>query len=100
VTFSKTMAALAKRLLAWDENWPELRIAIFRDCEIPNSWEIKPWAFIPKQHHDALKTRIAGLSTDDRSEDMMPYPRITYLESVVPWAYNEDRLVDALVDEA
>jgi len=91
---------LAKRLLAWDEHWPELQKAIFRDCNIPNSWVIQPWAFIPKQHYDALKRNIASLSIGGRTEDMMPYPRITYLESVVPWAYNEIRLNDSLEDKA
>ena len=37
VTYSKTMASLAKRLLAWNECWPELVQALVRDCGVPNS---------------------------------------------------------------
>ena len=96
VTYSKTMAALAKRLLAWDAHWPELREAILRDCGIPQSWSIQPWVFIPKQYCDSLKIGISDLSADSRPDDMMPYPRITYLESVVPWAYKEDRMDDLI----
>lgn len=100
VTYSKTMSALAKRLLAWDGHWTELRDAISRDCNIPSFWSIQPWAFIPKQRHETLSKSIQILSEPKRSKDMMPYPRITYLEKVVPWSYDEDRRHDELAPEA
>lgn len=87
VTYSKTMAALAKRLLAWNANWDELKAALVRDCNIDESWAIQPWAFIPEQYVDALKGRIVTLMEEGRDESAMPYPRITHLESVVPWNY-------------
>lgn len=101
VTYSKSMAALAKRLLAWDSNWTELREAISRDCGIPRSWAIQPWVFIPEKYSATLKTRIVDLTAGERTETAMPYPRITFLESVVPWNYvTWDRKVSALENEA
>jgi hypothetical protein len=101
VTYSKSMAALAKRLLAWDDHWPELRVAICRDCGISDNWAIQPWAFIPKDYTDALKSRIVKLNEPGRLDYSMPYPRITHLESVVPWNYvTWDRKVEALEDQS
>ena len=101
VTYSKSMTALAKRLLAWDSHWAELREAILRDCGIPHTWSIRPWAFIPEKYCEALKTRIASLAEESRAAEAMPYPRITYLESVVPWNYiTWDRKVTELENEA
>ena len=100
VTYSKSMAALAKRFLAWDKHWSALRTAIIRDCGIPPAWSIQPWAFIPEKYCEALKSRIIILTEDGRAEDAMPYPRITYLESVVPWNYiTWDRKVTTLGNE-
>lgn len=95
------MAALAKRLLAWDSNWNELRTALSRDSGIPDTWAIQPWAFIPEQYSEALKKRIALLGGGGRPAEAMPYPRITYLEQVVPWNYvTWDRKVTALENDA
>ena len=97
VTYSKSMAALAKRFLAWNENWAELRSAVSRDCGVPDSWTIQPWAFVPKAYSDVLRAKIDALPSDQNSESGMPYPLITHLESVVPWEYvTWDRKVAAL----
>ncbi|MBU2676472.1 MAG: hypothetical protein KJP16_05260 [Gammaproteobacteria bacterium] len=97
VTYSKSMTGLSRRLLAWDEHWKELRNALARDCGIPESWQVQPWAFIPKGYDEALKSRIAPLSGIERGADAMPYPLITFLENVVPWNYvTWDRKVVAL----
>ncbi len=100
VTYSKSMSALSKRLLAWDANWEELRRALERDCGIPISWTIQPWAFIPEDFCEALKSRITLLDSDERDGNAMPYPQITLLESVVPWKYEtEDRKDTAFEDK-
>ena len=100
VTYAKSMSALSKRLLGWDSNWEELCIAIARDCGIPGSWSVQPWAFVPERYSEALKSRIAPLANVERGEDAMPYPRITFLESVVPWNYvTWDRKVTAMENE-
>jgi len=100
VTYSKTMSGLAKRLLAWNEHWPELKAAIRRDCGIPESWQIKPWAFIPETYHAALKAKIRTLESAENDGSSMPFPKVTYLEDVVPWKYvTWDRKVSELEDE-
>jgi hypothetical protein len=101
VTYSKTMAALAKRLLAWDANWDELKAAIVRDCMVPETWTIRPWAFIPEEYVDVLNERIAVLAEAGRPDNSMPYPLVTHLEKVVPWNYvTWDRKVTALENDA
>ena len=101
VTYSKTMSALAKRLLAWSTNWLEVQEALRRDCAIPDSWAVQPWVFIPEKYHESLKSRITELAEENRPQNAMPYPRITYLESVVPWNYvTWDRKITDLEDEA
>lgn len=100
VTYSKTMSALAKRLLSWNENWSEFQRALWRDCGIPSTWRVQSWAFIPEVHAPALKAKIALLESPNESEECMPYPKITYLENVVPWKYvTWDRKVADLEDE-
>ncbi len=100
ITYSKTMSALAARLLSWSSNWAEIRQALVRDCGIPATWQIKPWVFIPKAYHDALKRRIGPITNKQMDAGAMPAPLITYLESVVPWQYKTwDRKLAALEEE-
>lgn len=82
VTFSKSLGGLAKRLQAWDENWPQICQAIRQKSAIPSSWIIQPWLFIPEQPKQALLAKLGSIQ--------MPQPRLTWLESVVPWNYNSD----------
>jgi hypothetical protein len=70
------------RLEAWDGRWPLICQAIRQTSAIPDSWLIQPWLFIPEARKQAL---LAGLHCSQ-----MPQPRITWLESVVPWNDNSD----------
>lgn len=84
ISYSKSMAALLKRLEGWNANWLPLRGALVRDCCLPDHWQVRPWVFIPNQCRDLLekgRTRFSGTGA------LMPYPRITDLEEVVPWKY-------------
>lgn len=100
VTYSKSMSALATRLISWSRHWQEIRHALSRDCGIPATWHIKPWAFIPTEYHDALKKRLAAIPLREADEHAMPPPLITYLESIVPWKYKSwDRKLAALEQE-
>ena len=100
VTYSKSMSALATRLISWSTHWPEIRQALFRDCGVPATWQIKPRAFIPLEYHETLKKRLAAISHRDDDEHAMPPPLITYLESIVPWKYKSwDRKLEALEQE-
>lgn len=87
VTYSKSMSALSNRLLAWSIHWGELVAALKRDCRIPDDWQIEPWVFIPEKYSPALKRKIISLADDHNSINGMPYPRIIFLEDVMPWKY-------------
>ena len=93
VTFSANLSGLLQRLSAWDACWPQFRKAIERDCSIPDTWDIRPWIFIPADRHSIL--------TAKHHPTQMPKPRVTHLESVVPWKYSSDsRIHDAIVHES
>jgi len=87
ITYSTTMHSLLARLQGWEENWAELRAAVFRDSAIPESWQIQPWVFIPAKCHPAFKKKFALLTPTIGASIHMPTPRVTCLEAVVPWKY-------------
>lgn len=101
VTYAKAMSPLARRLISWSKCWPELEEALRRDSHIPESWQIKPWVFIPENHRTLLEQRIITLENPPQPAIAMPYPKITYLENVVPWRDARwEKKVAALEDEA
>jgi len=92
VTYSRTLQSLITRLQAWQKYWPELRNAIARDCSVPSSWSVQPWLFIPNEHRDKLKVKLEAVGIVETTTYTMPYPKITDLETVLPWKYsNWDR---------
>jgi hypothetical protein len=102
VTYSATMQSLISRLTAWRRHWPMLVSAIRRDCGIPSDWTVSPWVFIPAKYKDKFLERFQALNSPDNSSSEMPTPRITRLESTLPWEYliTWNRKVDALEDDA
>jgi hypothetical protein len=89
ITYSTTMHSLLARLQGWEENWAELRAAVFRDCRIPpEGWQIQPWVFIPEKCHPVFKKKFALLTPTIGTSIHMPTPFVTYLEEVVPWKYS------------
>jgi hypothetical protein len=91
VTYSKTLQALIKRLKAWDNNWLPLREALIRDCGIPKDWNVEPWVFIPKSRHEKLRNLDGFIN--------IPTPRVTYLESIPPWLYEEDNRTSDMLEK-
>lgn len=101
VTYSRTLSALLERLEAWSRHWVALRQAMVRDCFVPEEWELRPWLFIPKDHNKVLDTKLPTLVALGDGLSQMPKPRVTHLESVVPWKYrNWDRKKDAVESDA
>jgi hypothetical protein len=97
VTYSTTLHSLLARLQGWENNWAELRAAIFRDSKIPEDWPIQPWVFIPKELHPVFERKFPLLKRTSGASVHMPTPLVTHLESVVPWKYRSwDRNSDAL----
>lgn len=94
VTYSSSASALIKRLHAWKANWPELKLALQRDCAIDPAWRVSPWVFLPESRRPVYERKLAALGAF--KEPGMPEPRFTALEDVVPWKYcTWDRQPDA-----
>ena len=102
ITYSTTMQSLISRLQAWRSNWQELHNAVLRDSGAPKDWKVQPWIFIPKPHHEHFIRRFTKNQQPTGHEPPMPNPRITYLESVLPWAYKNtwNRTVDDIAADA
>ena len=101
ITFSGTMQSLITRLQAWQANWDELVRAVLRDSGAPTHWKVQPWVFIPNKHHKLFTEKLARVKPVNNTEAKMPQPRITHLESVLPWEYRTwDRKSDAIVGDA
>ena len=57
--------------------------------------------FIPQKHHQVFTKKAAPHMPTPGVAMQMPSPRITYLESVVPWEYSTwDRRSDAIERDA
>jgi hypothetical protein len=99
VTYSSTLAALLGRLQAWSLNWPAVCAALVRDCKVPQDFIVQPWVFIPQSRRDLLERRLITLLNPTALP--MPAPRVSSLESVVPWLYRTwDRKLTALDGES
>jgi hypothetical protein len=101
ITYSSTMQSLLTRLQAWQANWEELSHAVLRDSGAPRDWKVQPWVFIPKKHHEVFAKKSAPVAAKPGVSQQMPAPRITYLESVMPWEYRTwDRKSDSIANDA
>ena len=87
VTFARTSNSLLKRLNAWTSQWDQVRAAIVRDCAIPKEWEVKTWLFLPEASEVSVRVRVEKLLTQHAGVWTIPFPRITTLESILPWKY-------------
>lgn len=84
-SYSRGLSQLSNRLIGWHENWDLVRVALMRDCRLPDGWPIRPWMFVPEACIPLLLRRLkqlAGAVGTLRFE-----PRITPLEMVQPWRY-------------
>jgi hypothetical protein len=102
ITYSSTMHSLLSRLHAWESNWPALKYAVLRDSGAPQDWTVQPWVFIPKRLHEVYSKKFAQKKPAAAADVAMPSPRVTYLESVLPWEYRItwDRKSDAIAGDA
>jgi hypothetical protein len=91
VTYSKTLAALLKRLNSWEVNWNQIKSALIRDCCVDPSWTVIPWVFFPQANYE--------LFIKKHNPTNMPKARVTFLESVTPWTYPEEARLDDRIEE-
>ncbi|MFL9709992.1 hypothetical protein [Methylobacillus sp. Pita1] len=85
VTYSSSVSALIKRLNSWKTYWPELKLALQRDCGVDPTWHVSTWVFLPESRRFIYERKLAALGVF--AEPGMPKPRFTALEDVVPWKY-------------
>lgn len=90
ITFANPPNGLLVRLDGWNSHWADVRKALHRESNLPDSWPVRPWLFVleklvPKVIEKCQKFRSAR--PDGASESLLPVPRITPLEMVMPWHY-------------
>lgn len=60
ITFSKSLAALHKRLVDWNTHWAGVKAALARDCCLPD-WPVQPWVFIPTSLVPVFSVKVEKL---------------------------------------
>jgi len=86
VSYAQKLGALFKRLAAWNSQWAYLCKALVDECNVPHSWNVRPWLFIPTKSIQSAVDRV-GRITGVGQPAQMPFPLITPLEMTVPWEY-------------
>lgn len=51
-------------------------------------WPVRPWLFIPHDLRGLLEKQLARIPSMRSSLAHMPQPKVTDLEDVTPWKYN------------
>jgi hypothetical protein len=87
ISYAKSLGALIRRLADWNDHWNEIRVALTRDCSIPTDFVVQPWIFFPKTYEAAASAGLERLRKSAERTPRMPFPRISFLEDVVPWKY-------------
>ena len=76
---SRDLGRLIRRLRRWDEHWSEIHAVISATTGIPATWPFEVRLFLPSHHQGSEQLDRLALQ-------QMPTPRITWLETVAPWA--------------
>lgn len=87
VSYARDLGALMKRLGEWQANWSGVRMALRRDCRLPEHWSVRAWLFVPEECVARAVAGVRRLCDGRAPADTMPVPRITTLEMVAPWKY-------------
>ena len=86
ITYSD-LAALGKKLMQWNELWPQIVAAVRRDNHVPRDWDVRPWLFVPEEKVPTLLRRYEKATNGGAAFS----PRVTPLEMVQPWRYRSWR---------
>jgi hypothetical protein len=81
VSYSKTLAALIRRLTKWSDNWDVICPALLAHTKAPANWHIQPWVFIPENLFAVYDRGFKTLSSPRFQ------PCLTALEETAPWKY-------------
>jgi hypothetical protein len=86
-SYSKTLAALTKRLAAWNAHWPQIRNSLLKNCMVPDNFTVRPWLFIQDAAVPTAVKKLAAIGAGAAETRVLPDPRITLLEHVTPWTH-------------
>ncbi len=87
ITYSKTLHSLTQRLRAWNNNWPAVVQAIYRDSSLTGVWRVEPRIFIPSQSRSLMERKLAQITPPPDLNPAMPAAIVTTFEDVLPWMY-------------
>jgi hypothetical protein len=88
VSYSQSLGGLYKRIEGWSNHWHQLCEALCHELNIPKTWPIRPWLFIPDDSIPRVVKKIDGVRFANPGVAFFPDPIITPLEMVQPWKYN------------
>ncbi len=75
----------SSRLSDWNTHWSQIPGAIQRDAGIPADWTVTTWLFIPEKFVGEATAKLQALTPRPGTTGAVPMPKITTLESLVPW---------------
>ena len=88
VSYGQALGGLYKRIEGWSNHWHQLCEALGRELNIPKTWSIRPWLFVPDDSIPKVVKKIDGVRSANPGVALFPDPIITPLEMVQPWKYN------------
>lgn len=94
ITYAKSLSALQTRLTDWAGHWDRVKAALVRDSALPAEWQVQPWLFVPESLLPSLESKVERIPNIGNGSEYMPVPKITALESVLPWKYRSWNRVD------
>jgi hypothetical protein len=85
VTYARGLAALLKRLSQWNTQWSGIKASQARDSKIIPDWSVTPRLFMPEAFLAEARGKIRKFNPVPGEEGRMPFPKMSSLESIVPW---------------
>ena len=88
VSYAQSLGGLYKRIEGWSNHWNQLCEALGSELNIPKTWPIRPWLFVPEDSIPRIIKKIEEVRSVNSRTSTFPDPIITPLEMVQPWKYN------------
>ena len=80
VTYSTTMHSLQERLQDWENNWAELRAALYRDSRIPEGSANPTLGLHPTEVPSCIREKVCTLGADHERRVAHAHALVTHLE--------------------
>jgi hypothetical protein len=98
VSYAHRLQSLLSRLTDWNQHWDKVREALTRDHQLPSSWKVRVWLFVPHNEINFLDARLKTIGAGEAIQKLQP--RITQLEAVQPWQYRSWNHRDSDTDKS